>query len=454
MKRSIWLLLAILALATGCSKDDGSGSLTVGTSSFNWDSSVREAQLSIKADGYWTASSDVNWCAPFKSEGKNDATLAIWVSPNLTGEARSGHLTIETNSQHRVIDIQQPAFTGDIDSYEYHLPVVFHVMYNDEANDTLNVKQEHLAKVLTEVNKLYAENQMNIVFELAKYDDDGDELEEPGVSRHEVKFSEYDATLFLSSKNKDNRQYAGYTQNLKKYINVFLFRFKQDDAGSVTLGISDTNIVPTAYPLDSLLATDVANEYAYIASPWGVCINNRYIYEWQDEKTVNPRFIVATLAHELGHYLGLLHSFSSDECNVDDACDDTNISDYNSYSASIIELIQQLAIQGKKPTMKQVALRVDCKLNVDFLAHNIMDYAYTYADEFTPQQRKRTRHVLKYGPLVPGPKLIDYNTTGIITRSGGENTSLERCTLQLSPFHQLPAPCPCPPVRMTQKMER
>ncbi len=452
MKRSIWILLAVLALATGCSKDDGSGSLTVGTSSFNWDSSVREAQLSIKADGFWTAESDVNWCAPLKSEGKNDATLNIWVSPNLTGEARSGHLTIETNSQHRVIDIHQPAFTGDIDSYEYHLPVVFHVMYNDETNDTLNVKQEHLAKVLEEVNKLYAENQMNIVFELAKYDDDGDELEEPGVSRHEVEFSEYDAMLFLNSKNKDNRQYATYTQNLKKYINVFLFRFKQEDTENVTMGISDNAIVPTSHPLDSLLATDVANEYAYISSPWGVCINNRYIFEWQDEKTVNPRFIVATLAHELGHYLGLLHSFSSDECNVDDACDDTNISDYNSYITSTVELIKQLTAQGKKPTMKQVALRVDCKLNVDFLAHNIMDYAYTYADEFTPQQRKRTRHVLKYGPLVPGPKLIDYNTTGIVNRSRGENTSPTPCFLPLSPC--LHSPAPCPPLRVTQTMER
>lgn len=449
MKKWIWSLLAILTLTTGCSDDEGSGSLTVATSSFNWDSDVRSAQLSIKADGSWEIKSDVNWCAPIKSNGKNNATIDIWVSPNLTNQERSGHLTIETQSQHHVIDIRQPAFTGDIDSYEYHLPVVFHIMYDDASNDTLNVKQEHLAKVLTEVNKLYAENQMNIVFELAKYNDNGDELEELGISRHEVDFSEYDASLFLNSKNKDNRQYAKFTQNLKKYINVFVFRFKQDDASNVTMGISTTAVVPTAHPLDSLLATDVANDYAYINSPWGVCINNKFIYEWQDERTVNPRFIVATLAHELGHYLGLLHTFSNDECNVDDACDDTNISDYDSYTASIIDLINQLSTQGKKPTMRQVALRVDCKLNVDFLAHNVMDYAYTYADEFTAQQRKRTRHVLYYGPLIPGPKLVDYNTTGIVSR--GESTSPDPCTLPLSPVHQ---PAPCPPLRITQTMER
>ena len=134
-----------------------------------------------------------------------------------------------------------------------------------------------MEKILTEVNKLYAANNMNIVFELAQYNDEGEKLEEPGVVRHHVDFSEYAPEEFLSSRNTDNRQYAKYAQNLKKYINVFLFRFKEDNAENVTMGISDNAIVPTSHPLDSLLATDVANEYAYILSPWGVCINNRYI---------------------------------------------------------------------------------------------------------------------------------------------------------------------------------
>lgn len=39
-----------------------------------------------------------------------------------------------------------------------------------------------------------------------------------------------------------------------------------------------------------------------------------------------------------------------------------------------------------------------------FTSHNIMDYAYSYSDQFSHDQRNRIRHVLTYSPLIPGPK--------------------------------------------------
>lgn len=417
--KQIWgILLLAGTLLTGCSKsDDATKALTVGSESFVWNSDVRLQTVQVHANGNWGAKSDVYWCAPIKKNGEGDMELPIWVSPNLTKEARQGTITITQGSQMLTIRVSQPAFSGNLDNYEYHLPVVFHILYKDESDEQQYVKKGHMEKILTEVNKLYAKNNMNIVFELAQYNDEGEKLEEPGVVRHHVEFSEYGPEEFLSSKNTDNRQYAKYAQNLKKYINVFVFSFKQNDSEHPTMGISNLPIVPTNHPLDSLHITDSANDYAYAATPWGCCINNAYIYEWQEENYFNPNYIVSTLAHELGHYLGLLHAFSAYECEMDDACDDTNISDYENYVNYISAYIKEQEAAGVRTfKMADLARRKDCKTAEEFIAHNLMDYAYCFNDEFTQQQRQRTRHVLWYGSLTPGPKLVLYNTTGHLTR--------------------------------------
>jgi zinc-dependent metalloproteinase lipoprotein len=273
---------------------------------------------------------------------------------------------------------------------------------------------------------------------MAKYNDEGEELEEPGIIRKQVDFKEYDPHEFL--KDED---YAEDVQNLKKFINIFVFCFAQASSDATTLGLTTLPIVPTAYPLEYLVDTDTANEYAYLTTPYGVCINNEAIDEWQDEKTVNPKYIVATVAHEIGHYIGLLHTFSEIECEEDDGCEDTPISDYNNYIEYITDYIAKQQAAGKKITIEEVAKRTDCKTGEEFIADNILDYAYTIGDVFTDDQKKRTRHVLKYGALTPGPKLIDYNTTGIVTKS--TNKSSQRAAASRPGMVQTD-PCPKVPV--------
>ena len=334
-------------LAAGCSKSDDSGAtLKVSSEKLTWTSDVLLQTVQVTCDGKWTAKSDVYWCAPIQSSGEGNGELAIWVSPNLTSEAREGIVSISSGGTTRRISVSQPAFTGSLDDYVYHLPVVFHVLYKDKSDETQYVKEGHMADILTEVNKVYAANKMNIVFELAQYNDKGEKLEEPGVVRHEVNFDDYVPEEFLSSQNEDNRQYAKYEQNLKKYINIYVFRFKQEDEKGTTMGISNLPIVPLSHPLDSLPATDGANDYAYTTSPWGCCINNENIYQWQKENELNPRYIVNTMAHELGHYLGLLHTFSEDECRMDDACSDTHICDYVNYVTYMSAYIREQKDKG------------------------------------------------------------------------------------------------------------
>ena len=49
-------------------------------------------------------------------------------------------------------------------------------------------------------------------------------------------------------------------------------------------------------------------------------------------------------------------------------------------------------------------MREDCETGEEFRSTNIMDYAYTEANRFTPQQVARIRYVLEHSPYIPGPK--------------------------------------------------
>jgi zinc-dependent metalloproteinase lipoprotein len=444
--RRLLAVIGFLVLLIGCGGDDAgsggnSGGVTIiGGESLTFGSSVTSHAIQLSGSVSWSAKSDdncKNWCYPFKASGNSDK-IVLWVSPNITDKARSGKVTVQLGGKKQEISVSQPAFTGDLDTYDYHLPVVFHVMYHNKSDKKQNPDKSQFTKILDAVNKLYAANNMHIVFEMAKYDDKGEELEEPGIIRKQVDFSEYDANEFLQDKD-----YADDVLNLKKYINIFVFRFAQASSDATTLGLTTLPIVPTAYPLEHLVDTDAANEYAYLTTPFGVCINNEAIEEWQDEKTVNPKYIVATVAHEIGHYIGLLHTFSEIECEEDDGCEDTPISDYNNYIEYITDYIAKQQAAGKKITIEEVAKRTDCKTGEEFIADNILDYAYTIGNVFTADQKKRTRHVLKYGALTPGPKLIDYNTTGIVPKS--TNKSSQRAAASRPGMVQTD-PCPKVPV--------
>lgn len=440
-KHTFILLLTALTLVTACTKDNDSLSEEKKMETLTWDSQVREYAINITGNSSWVAHSNVKWCAPLKSTGKGATELKVMVSPNLTAEARQGLITITTTKGIRTIQVTQPAYTGNVDKYEYRLPVMFHVMYKDAGDEQQNVSQRQLNRIMTEVNKLYAANGTDIQFEMAKYDDEGNTLAEAGIMRHQVDFNECDPETFLNGKTTKNKEYAKYQQNLRRCINIYLFKFQQDKQGNQTLGISNLAIVAKAHPLDSLFATDALNNYCYTDSPRGCCIDNTNINSWQEEGTLSPTYIVTTVAHELGHYLGLLHTFSQEGCDWDDACDDTHISDYEDYINYLTWLAKTATQTGNPLYISDVLKRTDCKTSETFKADNIMDYTYTKANTFSPQQRARIRHILKYGTSVPGPKLLDLPMhPSVTTRSTVERASIPVSVQLCPPTNKKPLP--------------
>jgi len=432
MKRTTHLLSILAAallpvLLAGCGGSGGSSSggrtdpdptptVTFGVSptTLTCESTVRESNVTLTATGSWYASSSVSWCAPVKMSGTGNANLTLWLTPNITSKERTGTITFTSGTNTATLTVTQPAYSGDVDDYVYYIPVVFHVMYETQGTNGY-VSKGWLAKVMEGVNKYYAANNTNIQFVMAEYNEAGETLSEPGVMRHQVASASIDCDDFLMGKATDNDTYASWGQNLQRYINLYTYSFTDDS----TLGISDLAIMSTSYELDSL--NTIADKYlgtTHLDFPFGCCINSDYIYEHDsimaNGKTYsyNTYDVISTVAHELGHYLGLLHAFSDDECKEDDACDDTEISDYDAYLNEFMVKDGAMYRNGEKiQYMSDATLRTDCKTSKDYTARNIMDYMYCYHDKFTEQQLARMRHVLYYSPFVAGPKLVSGSST-------------------------------------------
>ncbi|MDE7134485.1 MAG: zinc-dependent metalloproteinase lipoprotein, partial [Rikenellaceae bacterium] len=270
-----------------------------------------------------------------------------------------------------------------------------HVLYQNAADSRQYVDHKRLAEILANVNKYYKGNadspDMNLSFVLADTDPNGGTMTTPGVEYIRWKESyPIDCDKFM---NDDTGKYTSLLWDPNNYINVMVYNFAKTDGG-ITLGISHLPIIYEGNAIPGL------TKYQYphlgldnIKFPLCASINSIYINEESANGQYNNADINVTTSHELGHYLGLYHAFSEKQCSGTDYCDDTPNYDRAAYMAQF---------SGNK-TFAELVSRQSCD-GTRFESHNIMDYDVSYADRFTPDQRKRVRAVLNYGLMIPGPK--------------------------------------------------
>lgn len=119
---------------------------------------------------------------------------------------------------------------------------------------------------------------------------------------------------------------------------------------------------------------------------------------------------MSTIAHELGHYLGLRHVFGEDanmktDYNEDsDFCKDTPTYNRKKY----LKELSKYTLAHPKFTQEDVnkwILRTNSITGEQFTSNNIMDYYWTLRNKFTEEQAKRMQYVLLHSPFVPGPKI-------------------------------------------------
>lgn len=246
---------------------------------------------------------------------------------------------------------------------------------------------------------------INLEFVLATKDKNGTTLPEPGVER--VPFNELpiDCEKFM----RDNTgKYTSLLWEPNEYINIMVYPFTD----SQILGISTFPYSLKDFFLEGTQQVSASwITLENLSFPYCISINSSYIYEQSTDERINQNDAAITLAHELGHYLGLRHVFSeggtTSMCTDTDYCKDTPSYNRSEYEQWLNNLDKQ-----NKYQLKDLAKRYSCEKG-EYEAHNIMDYAYCFYNEITLEQRKRIRHILNYSPLIPGPKESRIDTRGV-----------------------------------------
>ena len=372
-----------------CSKDDKPELLP--TDLFSVSESViivgatgENYKLVVRSESGWTISGETSWCKVDKNRGVSTDTVVVAVVENLFREERNCELTVRDQSgEQNIVAVRQGGASKD---YLYRLPVIFHVLYTDAADINQNIHKNYLEGLLPVCNALYRQGynglDMGVEFYPATQDPSGKVLAEPGIERIQWTKENVSVYDFIQSSAPED---VALIWDPNRYVNVVIFPFRE------LSGLAAISTMPFTVSSGGLKGLQAGDAY------FERSLNEVYCLAFNTQYVIRPNAGV-TLAHELGHYLGLFHVFSDGSELETDYCSDTP--NYNR-SAYLQEAKRIIATEGvESPRLYE---RTDDAGKV-FISRNIMDYEYTYQDEFTEEQYKRIRHVLENSPLIPGIK--------------------------------------------------
>jgi hypothetical protein len=200
-----------------------------------------------------------------------------------------------------------------------YVPTVIHVIHTSldgsisDDPDIGNISEEQIASQMRVLNEDYRRKigtpgfndhpdgaDMQIEFCLAKFDPDGNPT--TGITRHYRDKVQYDPVA-------DDREIKQIVQwPVEEYMNIYVVPFLKNGF----LGYA-------SFP-------DEPREWD------GIVMSNRYFGDRIGTAQFGfPYNEGRTLTHEVGHWLGLLHTWGDGGCGIDDGCDDTPESDAGNF---------------------------------------------------------------------------------------------------------------------------
>lgn len=419
MKKFVYLFCVSLfcVVFTACSHDNAPEppSLSIAQATLSSSSDSDTLSLSITSNSTWKVTSNKGWCRFINDTGgvvdtltgSGSKSIKITLDENLTQNDRNARISIlgvadSTLQTYLTLTQAAPKF---IEGGHYKIPVVFQVLYTNEKDQYQYIKKGHLATILDKINDIYKNcgEDINLEFVMAKEDPDGNRMEEPGVNRTKMSNTIINPSSFMASKDS---KYLNLIWDPDRYLNIVLYRF--NDKSIVGIAQFPFFVAPDGLEgADTWTGGTVTQQN--LNRPQCVSINNLYIYKDDGDNLLTPEhpkgedvYIPATIAHEIGHYLGLHHVFSDSSVNPcldTDYCTDTKNYDRIAYN----QLIYNAGLSLYE-NLDFYITRTACDDGSVFTSDNIMDYSISYFNRFTAQQVKRIRYTLEHGAFVPGPK--------------------------------------------------
>ncbi|MEP4533913.1 MAG: M43 family zinc metalloprotease [Cyclobacteriaceae bacterium] len=260
----------------------------------------------------------------------------------------------------------------------YELPIVFHIIHTGQSIGAgYNLSDERIIDQVDRLNKDFrrlnddADNtpsefldvavDTEIEFVMARQDPEG--RPSSGITRTEVSqtsFKTSEIDILTSLIQWPPEDYINvYVLNLESYLGLGMFPFS-DEGG-------------------------LKNEIENLRETDGVYIRYTY-FGFNDSEDDNLAFTSygRTLTHELGHYLGVLHTFHGGCTSTNDYCADTP-----ALSNSTLNINESC---GDIPN-------TSCESGERPMVENYMDYTDDVCmNLFTQDQKERMRTVLQYSP--------------------------------------------------------
>ncbi|MCA0448059.1 MAG: T9SS type A sorting domain-containing protein [Bacteroidetes bacterium] len=297
--------------------------------------------------------------------------------PNFASCIENVEQILTTHSQQMLAKIQNSE--GAI-MPDYNIPVVFHVVYN---NSDQNIPDSRIFEQLDVINQCFRRKagsigdgprigdgadgiDSKIEFFLAQKDPNG--LPTTGIRRIQTSVDGF--SKGPETNNIDIIKYSAYggddAWDTKRYLNIWICDLSGTLTGYATWPISDGCI--TTYEQHDLIHTDgVVVDFTTV----GMTGNSSVSYNQGK-----------TAVHEIGHWLGLKHTWGDDSACIGTDCvaDTPTCSDSYKFGDPSYPLIPPVQCEGKT---RQVS--------------NYMDYTYDiYRTQFTPLQIARMYGILDF----------------------------------------------------------
>lgn len=411
-----YILASVLALGLiGCTKDDTVKIDLSQPEIVDVPAEGGSYDVKVSASDTWIIKDETRaWLNVAKYTSGADQYLKVEVGSNISEQGRTAEIELLSRNSKKSLSVKQRGRPAG-QELKYRLPMVVHVLYTNASDTKQNIAQDRILATIKEVNELYAKSNINVEFYPASIDPSGNVMAEPGIDR--VRWVSQTINPIDLMSEEDN-EYLHLLWDPNKYVNVMLYQFSIPNI----LGIATFPLAPEQYPLDGLdLVKFSPLQVSDLKKLRGVSINSTWFDNQDGANAFGPYVsadllarqtsIATTLAHELGHYLGLRHVFSEGpdgSCVDTDYCEDTpSYNKHRDYDSFVAEMMSDARYNPnfKNEFRWQSLFERETCSGQRFEAHNIMDYSYCYMDQFTPQQKLRMRHVLGYSPFIPGPKL-------------------------------------------------